>query len=555
MDYYNANGLPPVPGQSQREGTSAAPSQAESTLISVPQVEPTQTAQSAFANVPQVESASTYGNAGSTAAQPRVQQNYGNAYARNAYAQPQTQAQPQPQAQAAQHYAHPAQTSYARSAAAPQQKASGSKGGSLVMGIVGGLVGAVGLILVLTLTGVIGFKGSTPQKATSTQQSSPIQISADSEDITVAAAVAAKATPSVVAVYCTYGDAAGMGSGVILDTDGNILTNYHVIEDATEISVTISGKSYDATVVGTDSSSDLAVIHAELGSDVVIPMEIGNSDALVVGDWVMTVGSPFGLEQSCSQGIVSSLYRNELMTSSTGNTIYANLIQVDAAINPGNSGGALVNAEGQLVGICTLYSSDTQSFAGIGFAIPGNYAYEIAQMIISGEKVTHAYIGVSMQTVTEQNAKSNNLAVDSGAYVAEVMEDGPAEAAGIQVGDVIVKLGDEDITSADGVIVAVRSHKIGETVKVVVMRGDEELTFDVTLADDTALQERQEAERQNNENNDNYDNKQYDYDYNYDNNGENYNFDDFLEELFDMMGDGYGNGNGNGRNNGYPFGN
>ena len=544
MDYYNNNGLPPVPGQSQQQGTPVAPSQAESTLISVPHVETSQ----------------SYAYAGTTAAQPRVEQNYYNqdAYGYNqdayGYNQDAYGYNQDPYTNQTQHYAQPSPSSYAQAPTVSQQKSSGSKGGSLLLGVLGGLVGAVGIILALALTGVISFKGATSQKESSTQSASTIQISADSEDITVAEAVAAKATPSVCAVYCVYGDAEGMGSGVILDTDGNILTNYHVIEDATAISVTIQGKSYDATVVGTDSSSDLAVIHAELGSDVVIPMEIGDSDALVVGDWVMTVGSPFGLEQSCSQGIVSSLYRNELMTSSSGNTIYANLIQVDAAINPGNSGGALVNSEGQLVGICTLYSSDTQSFAGIGFAIPGNYAYEIAKMIISGERVTHAYIGVSMQTVTEQNAKSNNLAVDAGAYVAEVMADGPAEAAGIEAGDVIISLGGEEITSADGVIVAVRSHKIGETVEVVVMRGDEELTFDVTLADDTALQELQESERQNNMNkNDNgYNNKQYDYDYNYD---DTYSFDDFLEELYDMMGEeGFG-GNGNG--NGYrsPFGN
>ena len=236
----------------------------------------------------------------------------------------------------------------------------------------------------------------------------------------MAKAVAAKALPSVVSVYVSSNTGSGLGSGVILDTDGNIITNYHVVEGAESISVTINGKSYDATLVGTDASSDLAVVHAELNGDTVTPIEIGDSDQLVVGDWVMTIGSPFGLDQSVSAGIVSSLSRNQLMQSASGNTLYTNLIQTDAAINPGNSGGALVNAEGQLVGIDTLFSSDTESFAGIGFAIPGNYAIEIANKIIAGEQVTHAYIGLSMQTVNAQNAQQYHLSVNQGAYVAEV---------------------------------------------------------------------------------------------------------------------------------------
>ena len=241
-------------------------------------------------------------------------------------------------------------------------------------------------------------------------------------------------------------------------------------------------------------SSDLAVIKAELNGDAVTPIEVGDSDALVVGDWVATIGSPFGLEQSISAGIVSSLSRNQLMQSTMGNTIYANLIQTDAAINPGNSGGALVNEEGKLVGISTLFSSDTESFAGIGFAIPGNYAIEVANKIIAGEQVTHAYIGLSMQTVNAQNAQANGLSVNQGAYVAEVSAGSPAEEAGIKKGDIVTKVNDEEIISADGMILAVRGHKIGETVKVTVMRGDEEMTFDVTLGSDEELQRQQEEE-------------------------------------------------------------
>ncbi|MDO5106902.1 MAG: PDZ domain-containing protein, partial [Coriobacteriaceae bacterium] len=237
-------------------------------------------------------------------------------------------------------------------------------------------------------------------------------------------------------------------------------------------------------------------IKADLGGARVTPIEVGDSAALRVGDWVMTVGSPFGLDSSVSSGIVSSLFRSELMYGESGNTLYTNLIQVDAAINPGNSGGALVNARGQLVGICTLFSSDTQSFAGIGFAIPGNYAVDIAEMIVAGEQVTHAYIGLTMMTVNPEVVEAQGLSVDSGALVIETIEDGPAEAAGILPGDVVVSIGGERIDSADSAVLAVRSHRIGETVAVTVMRGEERLTFDVTLSSDEKLQEIQRQQRE-----------------------------------------------------------
>ena len=363
---------------------------------------------------------------------------------------------------------------------------------AVLAGLLGGVVGAAALTGVLLATGVVG--GSTTTVSGGTTQS--ITIDPADEDVTVANAVAAKTLPSVVTVYSTYANGEGMGSGVIYDTKGNIITNNHVIEDAESISVTLNGQSYEAELVGTDPSSDLAVLHVDFGDTEVTPMEIGSSSDLQVGDWVMSVGSPFGLESSVSQGIVSALSRNTLMEGASGNTLYTNLIQTDATINPGNSGGALVNDEGQLVGICTLYSSDTESFAGIGYAIPSDYAVEVADKIIAGETVTHAYIGLTMQTVNARNAFQNNLSVDSGAYVVEVAEGGPAAEAGIQEGDVITAIGGEQITSADGAILAVRSHSIGETVSVTVMRGDQQMSFDVTLGSDEALQQEQEEQNQ-----------------------------------------------------------
>lgn len=354
----------------------------------------------------------------------------------------------------------------------------------VLCGLLGGVVGAGALTAVLLGTGVVGTSRQPLNSGTSQQ----ITIEPGDDDATLATAVAAKAVPSVVSVYVSTSNAEGSGSGVILDTDGNIITNYHVIDGAESISVTIDGKSYTASYVGGDESSDIAVIKADLEGDAVTPIEVGDSSDLQVGDWVMTIGSPFGYEQSVSQGIVSALTRNTMLQNSDGNTIYTNLIQVDAAINPGNSGGALVNSKGQLVGISSLYSSSTESSASVGFAIPGNYAVEIAQKVINGEQVLHAYIGLSMQSVNAQNALTKNLSVSQGAYVASVAEGGPAEAAGIQQGDVITGIDGTEITSADGVILAVRSHDIGDTVKVTVMRGSEQKEFDVTLGSDEALQ-------------------------------------------------------------------
>jgi putative serine protease PepD len=194
---------------------------------------------------------------------------------------------------------------------------------------------------------------------------------------------------------------------------------------------------------------------------------------------------------------VSALYRSTLLSSSSGTTIYANLIQIDAAINQGNSGGALVNDEGKLVGINTLLESTSGDFSGIGFAIPGNYAVNIANKIIAGEKVTHAYIGLSMLTVNEQN--SSGLAVDEGAYVAEVVSDGPAEQAGIKQGDIVVAVDGEKISSADGVIIAIRSHEEGDIVSVTVNRDGTEKSFDVTLGNDEQLQIEQQLSQQQEE--------------------------------------------------------
>ncbi len=553
MDDERTN-LPQDPGGdqpwSQQETTSlSGPDSADPTRERPATVPVAQ--EPSYGDYPQASGQSAYGQ------QPSGQQTYGgpvfpqgyqgqtaDPYQQSAYQQ--TYQQPTFRQEAYQQgydpqgYGYQPQQASLASYEAPQKKQRvGLR--SALFGLAGGIVGALAVVLALRAGGLIG-RTTVTQVTQESAAGQTISITANDQDVTVSQAVAAKALPSVVSVYVTTPEGSGLGSGVILDTEGNILTNWHVAGDATAINVSIGGKNYDATLVGGDASSDLAVVHAELNGDTVTPIEVGDSDALVVGDWVMTIGSPFGLDQSVSAGIVSSLARNELMTSTYGTTIYANLIQTDASINPGNSGGALVNSRGQLVGICTLFSSDTESFAGIGFAIPGNYAVQIANKIIAGEQVTHAYIGLTMQTVNAQNAAANNLAVNQGAYVVEVAEGSPAEAAGIQSGDIVIAMGGQQITSADGMILAVRSHNIGETVSVTVMRGSEELAFDVTLGSDEALQALQQQQLQEQQ----QQQEQYLQQNPYGNGpvGDGYGndgYDDILEELYEYL---YNNNHG-----------
>jgi putative serine protease PepD len=275
----------------------------------------------------------------------------------------------------------------------------------------------------------------------------------------------------------------GLGSGVILSEDGYIITNYHVIEGESSLKVSMNGEQYDAEVVGSDPTSDLAVIKVN-GAEGLTPIEVGSSSGLVVGEWVMTVGSPYGMEQSVGTGIVSAVSRSSASLQDTeGGAIYANLIQTDAPINPGNSGGALVDKDGKLVGINTLAASYSGSNAGVGFAIPSDYAISIAKQIINGEEPSHAQLGVSLVTVDKATANRYNLAVEQGAYVAAVSA-GAAEA-GIEEGDIITKVDGKKVTSATDVILQVRSHNPGDSITVEVNRNGEAKSFDVTLSADT----------------------------------------------------------------------
>lgn len=364
------------------------------------------------------------------------------------------------------------------------------------------LLGFLGAVVACALAfGVYSALGKNSSSVTLGSDGSGTNITVTGDDATLAEAVAQKALPSVVNINvytASQSQAQGfmrssstqeytqssLGSGVILSDDGYILTNYHVIEGADKLQVVASGGEYEAKVVGTDPSSDLAVIKIEASG---LPaIEIGSSSDLVTGEWVMAVGSPFGLEQSVSTGIVSAVSRSSSsLYSSESEAIYTNMIQTDAAINPGNSGGALVDKNGKLIGINTLIASTSGSSSGVGFAIPVDYAMKIAEQIIAGQTPSHAQLGVSLTTVNSSVAARYNLPVSEGAYVTRVASNSGASEAGITEGDIITKVGDSKVTSASDLIIAVRSHNPGDTVSVTFNRSGSEQTVDVVLGTDS----------------------------------------------------------------------
>ncbi|MDP2232600.1 MAG: trypsin-like peptidase domain-containing protein, partial [Actinomycetota bacterium] len=214
-------------------------------------------------------------------------------------------------------------------------------------------------------------------------------------------------------------------------------------------------------------------------------IEVGSSAELKVGQFVVAVGSPFGLEKTVTSGIISALQRSNVAESNLGTTAYTNLIQTDAAINPGNSGGALVDGQGRLIGINTLIQSTSGASAGIGFAIPVDYAIDVAEQIIATGSAVHPYMGVSTATIDEVTAQRFDMRVTKGALVQFVEPNSPAAAGGLERGDIIVKIDGRAIEGTEDVFGAVRARKVGDRVAVVVVRGDAERTFQLTLASDS----------------------------------------------------------------------
>lgn len=383
--------------------------------------------------------------------------------------------------------------------------------GVLVAGLIGGGVATAGVTAL------------DDDGTTSTARSAPESIVVNNtDDVNTITGAAVTASPSVVTIAVSGGSASGSGSGIILDTDGHILTNTHVVTLGGQVSdptveVKLNdGRVFAATVVGTDPLSDLAVI--EIDAPDLTAATLGNSDELNVGDTAIAIGAPLGLSGTVTDGIVSTLNRTisvassavpedtpdstesedgegfnflppggsgEQQTQSQG-SIYLNVIQTDAAINQGNSGGALVDADGKIIGvnvaIASAGSGESTGNIGVGFSIPINYADRIAREIIADGEATHGFLGVSVTPSAGDGSRSSTSTFSSGALVESVEPGSPAEGASLQVGDVITKVGDFPISDPQSLTAAVRIQAVGQQVPVEIIRDGDTRTVEITLA-------------------------------------------------------------------------
>jgi serine protease Do len=273
----------------------------------------------------------------------------------------------------------------------------------------------------------------------------------------------------------------GVGSGFVMNREGYILTNNHVIEGADQIKVKLSnGKEYEAKVIGRDPKTDLALVKIQGASDL-HSLTLGNSDDLKVGSWVVAVGSPFGLEQTVTAGIVSSKGRV------IGSGPYDNFIQTDAAINPGNSGGPLIDMKGEVIGINTAIIASGQ---GIGFAIPVNTAKEIAIQLQAKGHVTRGWLGVGIQEVTPELAKSFGLKENKGALVSQVFSGSPAEKAGVEQGDIILQFDGKEVSDSKDLPRIVASTPVGKEVTLKVSRNGKVMDRQVKIGE---MEEKEKA--------------------------------------------------------------
>ena len=378
--------------------------------------------------------------------------------------------------------------------------------------------GLVGGGVVAGATQLLEDPAITSTGSGSSSQAGPVIVN-NREDVNAITAAAVKATPSVVTIKASSGSEGGTGSGIILDGEGHVLTNTHVVTlDGTAANAAIEvrmsdGKVYSAEIVGTDPLSDLAVVKIQNASGLV-PAVLGDSGKLNVGDTAVAIGSPLGLTGTVTDGIVSTLNRTISVASSAApkegaddsqggdqgfqfappdggqgqsttnqGSISINVIQTDAAINTGNSGGALVNTKGEIIGVNVAIASaggDSASSGniGVGFSIPINHAKRVAQEIISTGKATHGQFGVS---VKQKTASSSASGFSIGAEVATVESGSAADKAGVKVGDVVTKFQDLAISDPNQLTAAVREQPAGATVKVTVVRDGREQQLNVTL--------------------------------------------------------------------------
>ncbi len=366
----------------------------------------------------------------------------------------------------------------------------------------------VALVLVGTLAlgagaGAVAYSVAHPSSATTVVRQVPVQTSepaADSSALTPGQ-IYRQTYKGVVEITVSTPqqtpmgnqEAQAQGSGFVIDSDGHIVTNDHVVENADSVSVRFwNGDTYSASVVGTDPSTDLAVIKVDAPSSILHPVSLGDSSSVQVGDPVVAIGSPFGLEETVTTGIVSALHRQmEALNKFTIN----DSIQTDAAINHGNSGGPLFNAAGQVIGVNSQIAGQTGANVGIGFSIPSNTVRSIADTLISSGKVEHAYLGVSVQEIPATVA--HDLSLTPGVEITDVKSGTPAQKAGLKGatgkktvqgtqyatgGDVITAIDGQKAKTSEGVQLAIDAHHPGDTIEITYWRKGETKTVSVKLA-------------------------------------------------------------------------
>jgi len=348
------------------------------------------------------------------------------------------------------------------------------------------------LSLLVSSCSIFDTNGLPPSDASSPGSSNPIDpgwtppaVEGEDSDLPSIADVVALVKPSVVAInteYVSYDifnrpyEQQGAGSGWIIDEDGIIVTNNHVVEGAQSVTVTLAdGRTFPALTICTDSLSDLAVIKVNASN---LPAaSVGSSSMLRVGDWVVAIGNSLGLGISATKGIVSA--QNISLSVSAGQTL-DDLIQTDAAINPGNSGGPLVNMAGEVIGITSVKVSQV-GVEGMGYAISSDSAMPIIEELIQNGYVVRPWLGVVLYTVDEYAVLRYDLAVDEGALITGMAASSPAAEAGMQPGDVITSFDGEAVTSAEGLIQAIHSREIGQEVEIIFWQGDSQFSAIVTL--------------------------------------------------------------------------
>lgn len=272
----------------------------------------------------------------------------------------------------------------------------------------------------------------------------------------------------------------GSGSGVIIRSDGYIVTNNHVVDGASKVEVTLNNnKTYPATVVGTDPATDVAILKIDATGLPVVPF--GDSDKLRLGQWVIAIGSPYDLRSTITAGIVSAKGRQMQHGPGESQFKIESFIQTDAAVNPGNSGGALVNQKGELVGVNTAIVSQTGSFTGYSFAVPSNIVRRIAEDLIDFGSVKRALLGISMTPIDDKRAKELKLFSPNGVYIEDVQKGGSADKAGLKKGDVIIAVDSTEITTPSSVQEKVNSYHPGDKAKITVMRDGDKKVMEVTF--------------------------------------------------------------------------